>query len=93
MSFVEYPETSDFPIENLPFGVFSTAANVSKLCCLAIHARANHTVYCFIFLMQLMVKEGGVEEESRRHIITVTFSFLRASNWCTLPVRTTCLGS
>lgn len=58
MSFVEYPETSDFPIENLPFGVFSTAANVSKLCCLAIHARANHTLYCFIFLMQLMVKEG-----------------------------------
>jgi len=32
MSFVEYPETSDFPIENLPFGVFSTAANPTPRC-------------------------------------------------------------
>jgi hypothetical protein len=27
-SFIAYPETSDFPIENLPYGVFSTADNV-----------------------------------------------------------------
>jgi hypothetical protein len=27
-SFIAYPETSDFPIENLPYGVFSTAENV-----------------------------------------------------------------
>jgi hypothetical protein len=27
-SFIPYSETSDFPIENLPYGVFSTAGNV-----------------------------------------------------------------
>jgi hypothetical protein len=27
-SFIPYSETSDFPIENLPYGVFSTAENV-----------------------------------------------------------------
>ena len=27
-SFISYSETSDFPIENLPYGVFSTAENV-----------------------------------------------------------------
>jgi hypothetical protein len=27
-SFIAYSETSDFPIENLPYGIFSTAENV-----------------------------------------------------------------
>jgi hypothetical protein len=27
-SFIPYTEISDFPIENLPYGVFSTAENV-----------------------------------------------------------------
>merc|ERR1719206_394106 len=26
-SFIEYEETSDFPIQNIPFGIFSTTAN------------------------------------------------------------------
>lgn len=29
MSFIEVPEGSDFPIENLPYGIFSTEENVS----------------------------------------------------------------
>lgn len=29
MSFIEVPEGSDFPLENLPYGVFSTIDDVS----------------------------------------------------------------
>lgn len=32
MSFIQVPVDSDFPLENLPYGVFSTADNVSELC-------------------------------------------------------------
>ena len=28
MSFIEVKENSDFPIENLPYGIFSTKSNV-----------------------------------------------------------------
>lgn len=30
MSFVAVAEDSDFPIQNLPYGIFSTANNVSR---------------------------------------------------------------
>lgn len=30
MSFVQYDENCDFPIENLPFGIFSTNNDVSS---------------------------------------------------------------
>ena len=43
-SFVEYPETSDFPIENIPFGVFSTAANVSAPT--ATHSHSEPALVC-----------------------------------------------
>lgn len=29
MSFIDVPAGSDFPIENLPYGIFSTQDNVS----------------------------------------------------------------
>jgi len=35
-SFVNVPEGSDFPIENLPYGVFSTKTNATKRICVAI---------------------------------------------------------
>lgn len=48
MSFVEYAETNDFPIENLPFGVFSTAANVS----------CTSLLFCIAFIISNL--GGGV---------------------------------
>eukprot|EP00002_Diphylleia_rotans_P037578 TRINITY_DN840_c0_g1_i8.p3 TRINITY_DN840_c0_g1~~TRINITY_DN840_c0_g1_i8.p3 ORF type:complete len:108 (+),score=11.56 TRINITY_DN840_c0_g1_i8:637-960(+) len=37
-SFVEYDATCDFPIQNIPYGVFSTAANASPRIGVAIGA-------------------------------------------------------
>jgi hypothetical protein len=39
MSFISVAEDSDFPIHNLPFGVFSTPSNVS--CCASALARGG----------------------------------------------------
>lgn len=36
MSFIEVSPDSDFPLQNLPYGVFSTADNVSFAHCLAV---------------------------------------------------------
>ena len=48
MSFVAYGAESDFPIENLPYGVFSTAANVPTdapaRCLLYSHAQPAHRI-------------------------------------------------
>jgi fumarylacetoacetase len=30
MSFISIPENSDFPLENLPYGIFSTADKVKE---------------------------------------------------------------
>lgn len=43
-SFVEVPAGSDFPLENLPYGVFSTADNVS----LIFTSRVLSLKMCFI---------------------------------------------
>lgn len=48
-SFISYPETSEFPIENLPYGVFSTDIDVSLPQHLNINFFGDFTVF-FYFL-------------------------------------------
>lgn len=45
-SFIAYSETSDFPIENLPYGVFSTAGNVRYVTNIVYRVKCKNAVTC-----------------------------------------------
>ena len=47
MSFVEYSADCDFPIQNLPYGVFSTAGNVSRVLLYGFY-KLPSSVYFFL---------------------------------------------
>jgi hypothetical protein len=67
MSFVPVANDSDFPIENLPFGIFSSADNVSdrnfKVANLFVIRRSHLTLFlsnCFL-LSRLVVHAWPLE--------------------------------
>ncbi|XP_065841952.1 fumarylacetoacetase-like [Oscarella lobularis] len=64
-SFVSYGPDSEFPIENLPYGVFSTASNPSHRLGVAIGSTVlDLAAVRSLFTGPIMSKEGNVLEQS-----------------------------
>uniref|UniRef100_A0A915D8P6 Fumarylacetoacetase n=1 Tax=Ditylenchus dipsaci TaxID=166011 RepID=A0A915D8P6_9BILA len=66
MSFIEVPQGSDFPIENLPYGIFSTQENPKKRVGVAIGDQILDlsTVKHFFTGPQLQARQNVFEQET-----------------------------